>query len=100
MAGLQHTDLGSCCRCGKYGKSVRNILMIHQLAPTPGTGWGCVVCGLPTNGAVAVMCDACMYLEPLLVCVGYPYENVRRKIEFLADVPFDHDLSKHSKTPA
>jgi len=53
-------DLGPCCACGAVGPSVRNLLMLDQLAPVPGTGWGCLQCGLPSDGASAVVCDDCV----------------------------------------
>lgn len=34
--------------------------MLPKKAPEPGTGWGCVVCGLSADGAVAVVCDRCL----------------------------------------
>lgn len=56
-------DLGVCCCCGlssKEGAHVRNILSLHKLAPVPGTGWGCFKCGIPSDGAQAVLCDNCI----------------------------------------
>ena len=53
-------DLGMCCACRLAGPTVRNIMMIPFRAPVPGKGWGCLVCRLPSDGAVAVVCDACL----------------------------------------
>ena len=50
-------DLGPCCCCGGTER-VRDIVMLSRKAPVPGTGWGCVVCGLPNDGASYVCCDA------------------------------------------
>ena len=58
--------LGRCCACleeGTEGNPVRNLMMLDRLAPTPGTGWGCFVCGLPLDGAVAVLCERCVEAE-------------------------------------
>jgi hypothetical protein len=48
-----------CCWCGK-DRICRNVVLIQRLAPVPGTGWGCLICGLPNDGAIAVGCDECM----------------------------------------
>lgn len=89
-------DLGSCCACRRSGPDVRNIMMLHKRAPVPGTGWGCVVCHLPSDGAVAVICDACADADrPILdVCVGYPSRNVRVSIATLAGT-HEHNLALH-----
>lgn len=90
-------DLGPCCTCG--GRvDVVNVLMLSHAAPTPGTGWGCVVCGLPANGALAVLCDGCLGTQrkPREICVGYPSAGERMPIEEAKQAPrFEHDLTKH-----
>lgn len=89
-------DLGECCACGKTGISVRNIVSMPAEAPVPGTGWGCVVCDLPTNGALAVICDECHeMMRPILrVCVGSPGNNSR--VDYDEKLPaFGHDHTKH-----
>jgi hypothetical protein len=48
-----------CCACGEIKTTVRNIAFINQKAPVPGTGWSCVVCHLPPDGAIAMVCDDC-----------------------------------------
>lgn len=75
-------DLGACCHCKKVDGSVRNVLMLNKEASIPGTGWGCVVCDLPCNGAVSVMCDECMAKnhEPLEIVLGYPSDKQREPI--------------------
>jgi len=93
---VDETDLGSCCACGKTGADVRAIVMLDKRGPKPGHGWGCAQCGLPMDGAVYVLCDACFNAkaEAKFVCVGYPKENVRIPIAEITE-PFDHDMSKH-----
>ena len=93
--------LGPCCECGG-GANVRNVVMIPQRAPKPGTGWGCVQCDLPPDGAVAVLCDKCLVAlgyckeaRPLRVCAGWPADGKRMAYSDLATERFDHDLSKH-----
>lgn len=94
-------DLGPCCICEAEGGAVRNILMIDRPGPTPGKGWGCLQCGLPMDGAVAVLCDACLQdystgkAQIKFVCSGRPAKDGRMPIVELSDEPFEHDLSKH-----
>lgn len=53
-------DLGPCCACGRIGHSpVRNILLLDVQGLEPGRGWGCSVCNLPADGAIAIVCDDC-----------------------------------------
>ena len=95
-------DLGPCCACGEEGSSaaVRNIVMLEQKAPVAGTGWMCLVCGLPPDGAVAVVCDQCLALQehgrrPIRFAVsGYPASGERVPVEYLAG-EHAHDLSRH-----
>jgi len=86
-------NLGPCCVC-ETTKKVRNIMMLHFKATVPGTGWGCVVCGLPDDGASAVVCDSC-FEEPLkYACKGYIASKERIPIEELTE-KFDHDYRYH-----
>lgn len=39
------------------------LLSLQKKSPTPGRGWGCVVCGLPADGAMAAVCNACFELH-------------------------------------
>jgi hypothetical protein len=89
-------DLGTCCGCGG-SERVCAIGFLPQRGPVRGKGWGCAVCGLPMDGAVVVMCDACdrANVNPRFVCVGYPKENERMAIEELAIETFEHDKEKH-----
>jgi hypothetical protein len=90
-------DLGSCCSCGTL-EGVRNVMCLPKLAPEPGKGWGCAVCGRPNDGAVAVLCDGCLdgTHELLFACKGYPADGERVPIGELAG-HFDHDLFKHAE---
>jgi hypothetical protein len=93
-------DLGPCCCCGKAGRPgnrVRNLVMLGRRAPVPGTGWGCLQCGLPPDGAVYVACDACIRAEaePVAACAGFPKEAARVPIGSLPPGTFEHDMSKH-----
>ncbi len=84
-------DLGACCACLCVGASVRNLVMLPVRAPVPGTGWGCVVCGLPNDGALAVVCDLCLdlNLEIVEAIDGYATKGQRVWRDTLT-VPFDH----------
>lgn len=48
-----------CCACGEIKTPCRTLVTIARKSPTPGKGWGCVVCKLPFDGALAVICDPC-----------------------------------------
>lgn len=86
------SELGSCCNCGR-ADGVTNIVMLNRRAPTPGKGWGCVVCNLPSDGAVAVLCDVCFTIGeyPKTVCTGYATEPGRTPYDDLDPIVFDHD---------
>jgi len=89
-------SLGSCCCCGDTRK-VRNIVMLPRVAPVPGTGWGCVVCGLPNDGAVFAACDRCVHAEarPREVVFGFASDRARVPIESLSAEPFEHRQGYH-----
>jgi hypothetical protein len=88
--------LGSCCVCGGL-RNVGTIVMLPVRGALPGRGWGCVVCGLPADGASAVLCDACVggYAagdQPLrFICRGYPDSDGRMPFKDLAGAPHEHD---------
>jgi hypothetical protein len=56
---LASQPFGACCLCQRSGPTVRNFVTLPERAPVPGTGWGCVECGLPADGAMAIVCDPC-----------------------------------------
>jgi len=94
---IEGPDLGACCACGGY-KNVRNVVLFDFSAPVPGTGWGCVVCHIPNEGAVAALCDECVAYDqkPTRICFGYPGEN--RRVPMPRPVnrkPYHHDSSFH-----
>lgn len=88
-------DMGPCCACGAEG--ARNVLSLDRRAPRPGTGWGCVVCGLRSDGALAVLCDDCVRegRPPIEVADGYLAARRRVPVEALPDGTFDHDPERH-----
>lgn len=91
--------LGPCCACRADNDTVRNIIMIARRAPVPRTGWGCYVCELKNDGAIAVLCNACVQKAPevefLDVCHGYPSEGRRSAYAALDPEPFEHDRTRH-----
>lgn len=89
-------DLGTCCACGGE-ENVRNLIAMPQRAPVEGTGWGCMVCSLSSDGASAVICDRCLEegMEIKQVINGYPTDKQRMAIADLKYVPFEHDMTKH-----
>jgi hypothetical protein len=94
----QETQFGPCCICDGSA-NVRTIVMLDKEAPIPGHGWGCLTCGKPSNGAVAVICDACAEAPDVgkrlrFACRGYPASEGRIPIAELTK-PFHHDLTKH-----
>lgn len=98
--GSQSPSLGPCCNCGIASPCVRTIVMLDFRAPVPGTGWGCVVCSLPSDGAIAVLCDRCaaeveQRKAPLQsICAGFACESVR--VPYPDNVtPFQHRLEAH-----
>jgi hypothetical protein len=73
----------------------------QEMPPTPGRGWGCVVCDLPADGALAVVCDACLEKRAPLrfACQGYPGKDGRVPIDLLFG-DHNHDMSKHPEESA
>ena len=82
-------------RCGTLQR-VRNIVMMDRKAPIPGHGWGCVVCGLPSDGAIYVACDGCLEANrnPIYACRGYPETEGRIYVGDLRG-EHEHDLAIH-----
>lgn len=101
-------NVGPCCICGSTFR-VRTFLQLNCRAPVPGTGWGCAVCGQPSNGAVAAVCDACMkqhdkrQVPGLLKFIVDGFAPGRRRpFDPAAPVPpdhiFEHDHALHPET--
>lgn len=87
-------NLGRCCACGGSDDVVNAVCLPHK---TPyAWGWGCACCGLPDQGAIAVLCDDCIAAEaPIREFVKGPVaENERAPIEELTEA-WEHDLSQH-----
>lgn len=95
-------DLGACCCCDREDSSVRNIVNLPFKAPVLGTGWGCLVCKLPLDGATAVYCDQCIdeNREPRNLCYGDLLGKKRIPRSCVRGDKFDHDMSKHEAEEA
>jgi hypothetical protein len=99
---VKRESLGTCCICGGL-EDVRNIINLPYKALTPGHGWGCVVCGLPPDGAIAVLCDGCLEADPpkglKFACDDFPAANKRVPIGELSSraVSHEHDMAKHGE---
>ncbi|NUM44830.1 MAG: hypothetical protein HUU38_08980 [Anaerolineales bacterium] len=98
-------DFGPCCACGQTKPDVRNIVSLHKRYPPSDrktSGWGCFQCGLPIEGANAVVCDECLETGvPIrFVVLGYltDPDHPRIPLDQLPSEPFDHDYFKHPET--
>lgn len=94
--------VGSCCACRREDVRLRNVVCMTFRAPSGalGKGWGCVVCAIPADGAIAVVCDECMAAErPIVdVCAGYARDPERTPAEPLRPIPWSHIRAFH-RTP-
>jgi len=98
-------DFGPCCACGKEkpewmdglpGTWPPNVIMLNQKARVPGTGWGCFVCHLPLDGAVAAVCHDCMNIgRPIRFALdGFAGDKRRVPVESLKGEQ-KHDMKNH-----
>ncbi len=72
--------------------------MLPFHAAIPGTGWGCLLCELPANGAVAVICHDCLRnLTPIRFAIdGHAEDKMRVPLTAIAgNGPFGHNHDKH-----
>lgn len=76
------------------------MVALQKRASVPGTGWGCVVCGLSANGALAVLCDICVSQKPLpgikFAIDGYARNKARISLSLL-EQDFLHDERLHRR---
>jgi hypothetical protein len=95
---MKRDSFGPCCACEEIIDTVRNIGFLDRRCAVPGHGWGCVVCELPLDGALIVLCDRCATAEdkPRFACRGRPNADGREPIEeTMARPKFQHDLRFH-----
>lgn len=89
--------MGDCCSCGANNTAVRNVVMLpYRHAKVAGAGWGCRLCNLKSDGAIAVLCDGCASRDavPKSFCVGRPGDNVRAPIAELTE-SYTHNRYLH-----
>ena len=86
-----------CCICMQTKPYVRTGVECLFAGPVPGLGWGCDICRLPNNGAIALLCDHCLESgkAPLAVCGSYPWAADRVLMQEMKLVPFRHDPAIH-----
>jgi hypothetical protein len=90
-------DLGPCCCCGGC-EEVNNVVMLPWKGSVSGTGWGCAQCGLPNDGAVCVVCDACLVANaaPQFAVKGWITQHDREPLVLIKfGSPHSHDLRYH-----
>jgi hypothetical protein len=89
-------DFGTCCACRQQGETVRNFVTLPKQAPVAGTGWSCVVCNLPDDGALAVLCDQCLETNAEIQDVIHGMVDGKKRSPFAAlTQDFDHDPALH-----
>lgn len=87
-------ELGPCCICG-ISHDIVSIALLPFKCQVPGHGWGCAVCRLPADGAIAVVCAMCTpafdrgATSLRFACRGYAATDGRVPIEALTE-PHDH----------
>ena len=93
----QERDFGSCCACGHPDAVGRHVLTLPRRAPVPGTGWACLVCGLPAEGAFAVVCDGCQEAgrDVQWVVAGQLFDGGRMPLGDLSADLWLHDWERH-----
>lgn len=62
----------ACCAC-RIVRQLHQVRELPEYAPEPGSGWGCVTCRLPNDGAQAALCDECAAngREPVDACASW-----------------------------
>lgn len=92
----QLSSRGPCCACNQSRPNVRNWIFLPVRGLVAGRGWGCLACGLPKDGAIAVVCDPCFIggVEVRFACAGFPREPARVPVSELMG-EFEHDITKH-----
>lgn len=74
-------DMGPCCACGCDIDGSTRLVCLPEKAPMPGTGWGCTVCGLGPDGALAVICNTCLVNQAEIRYAIDGYATGKQRIE-------------------
>lgn len=98
-------EAGPCCGCGRPLRHPLTVVLLEvktKPVETPDGlrrfGWGCETCGLPPEGAFAVLCASCaaVGVEPTHAVLGDPEDKQRMPIRELLDQgPHEHDQRYH-----
>ena len=91
-------DYGPCCIC-ESETDVLNIIQLDYKVKSE-SGWGCIVCGVPAEGAVAIVCDPCFekYSDTIEDEIRFLMDGRERRIPvppIEGRIPHEHDLSRH-----
>ena len=101
MHSMLDDNYGMCCVCEAPNADPNFFQMDYKVPETVETKWGCLKCGLPIEGAIAVVCDGCLR--------KHGPDAIDDHIKFLMDgrdrripvpppeerIPHDHDYTKH-----
>jgi hypothetical protein len=101
------TSFGMCCLC--EGNNAVVIVFLTARSPVADHGWGCAVCGISANGAIAVLCKPCagayehsdapnIELHLKWACRGYPATEGRIPFEDLRG-EHQHVRHRHPEVP-
>lgn len=85
-----------CCAC-QLERLCRWVQPLPVLHPVSGLGWGCAVCDIANDGAIAVLCDACAgqrNLDIHDVCAGSATDPARAPYRDCVRC-FEHDHANH-----
>ena len=91
-------EFGTCCVCEGEMETCGLIQLDYKVESE--SGWGCVQCGLPMEGAVAVVCDACFttHGDEIVDQIKYLMNGKTERIPVPPvenRVTHEHDLSLH-----
>ena len=93
----KYRNFPPCCACATEEGEIKNIVMLKQKGPRPGKGWGCNVCNLPPEGAIAALCNSCVEVgRPIKFAIVDLDSRERIPIEQLG-AEHDHDYTKHQE---
>lgn len=93
---MEKANFGTCCACGT-SENVSSVVLLDKRSPY-GHGWGCFLCGLSQDGAIAVVCEKCADEGvPLREFVRGEVANGERASyeELTTAPPFEHDPAFH-----
>jgi hypothetical protein len=84
-----------CCGCRRTRRLV--VVALPWRGPKRVYGWGCVVCGLPPRGALALLCAECAAAEvaPVEALAGETIGQPERVPVARLTEPHRHDPARH-----